>query len=510
MQAYAKPHYLALGLTEDERVDDVEDDFIVEDLEKLDPLRRALRLAKKAEAFDSTGGRTSNLNSNYKAIKEELDTFSCSILTQCKDMREVETILEHRPVYKTETTDTSKKSLSKTKTFKQSNLMKALWEGRKDFVAHPYFQEYFNQQMAGEGVIPSDDRYRTAQWCLMYVPFALLLFCCYPIVVFADFFRGADILFEKEEDNKGSTTPMLSDIEEGGLSCGRSSKVKEIFSFFRGKMHTPYFRMTTYLTIQVLYLTTLILMMWNPTNDGTQNPSGSPTEVHVFHYIVLVVTAIFVIEESLDFYINLREKEKAKFFESHWNVWNIVFRLILLLGLSVYLGACNYLNDPAGSTNRAFLSGNHILNWSSTLICLGVAGEFFKVLRLLLLFRWFGPLVICVINVAKGAIRTFPIYIIIFSTYGLFIWGMFKPFHQAFENDKEDIQLKFDFKDADAAESRDGLFHRLFWKILAAEPTHAGLQLKKFTNETTGNMTTQDASPSHEFSHVFILFAWAA
>ena len=104
MQAYAKPHYLALGLTEDSRVDDIKDD-VVEDLEKLDPLRRALRLARKAEDFDSTVGRTSKLDSNYKAIREELDTFACSILTQCKDMKEVETILEHRPV-KTKITST--------------------------------------------------------------------------------------------------------------------------------------------------------------------------------------------------------------------------------------------------------------------------------------------------------------------------------------------------------------------------------------------------------------------
>ena len=70
MQAYAKPHYLALGLTEDSRVDDIKDD-VVEDLEKLDPLRRALRLARKAEDFDSTVGRTSNLDSNYKIIRED-------------------------------------------------------------------------------------------------------------------------------------------------------------------------------------------------------------------------------------------------------------------------------------------------------------------------------------------------------------------------------------------------------------------------------------------------------
>ena len=515
MQAYAKPHYLALGLTEDKRVDNDIKDEVVEDLEKLDPLRRALRLARKAEDFDLIGGRTSNLDSNYKAIKDELDTFACSILTQCKDMTEVKTILEHRPVC-TKTTSTSKQSLTKTKPFKQSNLMKALWEGRKDFVAHAYFQEYFNQQMAGDVVIPRDTQYRAVQWCLIYVPYALLLFCCYPIVVFADFFRQADILFEKKQEEKGSVALTLSHIEEGRLSSGRSSKVNEIFSFFRGKMHTPDFRMTVYMAIQVLYMITLIFMMWNPTNNGTVN-SNHCKEVHVFHYIVLVVTAILVIEESLDFGINLLEKEKAAFFESFWNVWSIAFRLILLVGLSVYLGACDHPphraedeNVPeAGFKNRAFLSGNDVLNVSSTLICLGVAAEFFKVLQFLLLFHCFGPLVICVINVAQSALKTLPIYIIIFSTYGMFMWGMFKPFHEAIKNNKEGIEQQFDFKDADAAESKDGLFHALFWKILAANPNSEGVQWKQYTEEAT-NMTKRDSSPIHEFSNIFILFAWAA
>merc|ERR1719391_1193093 len=131
-------------------------------------------------------------------------------------------------------------------------------------------------------------------------------------------------------------------------------------------------------------------MMWNPLNDGTTNTNGCK-ELHTFHYVVLVVTAIFVVEESLDFYINHREKEKAKFFESHWNVWSIVFRFILLVGLSVYLYSCDH--HVGFNKNRAFLSGNHKLNVSSTLICLGVAGEFFKTLRFLLMFEWFGPLI---------------------------------------------------------------------------------------------------------------------
>ena len=133
LQAYAKPHYLALGLIVDERedVDNAADEDLV-DLEKLDPLRRALRLARKADDFNVISDRTSNLNSNYQGIKDKLDAFSCSILTQCKDLKEVATILEHKP----QGTEAE---------LKQSNLMKALWEGRKEFVAHPFFQEYFNQ-----------------------------------------------------------------------------------------------------------------------------------------------------------------------------------------------------------------------------------------------------------------------------------------------------------------------------------------------------------------------------
>ena len=515
MQAYAKPHYLALGLTEDERLDNI-DEHNIDDLEKLDPLRRALTLAKQAEEFDSTSGRTSHLDSNYKAIQVELDTFSYSILSQCKDMKDVETILEHRPVGIKTTLKQSNPMKAwwegKT-TLRQSNLMKALWEGRKDFVAHPYFQEYFNQQMAGNDdddavLLPYDIWCRAALWCLMYVPYALLLFCCYPVVVFADFFREADILFKKEEENKRCVTSASSDVETGRDGRdGKSSKVKKIFSFFRKKIHTPNFRMTVYLTIQVLYLTTMLLMMWNPTNDPTKNRKDGNTEVHLFHYIVLVVTAIFLIEGIVDFYITYREKEKAKVFESFWNVWSIFLRSFLLVGLSVYL----FSSEQLASTeykNRAFLSGNDTLNWSFTLICLGVAGEFFKTLQCLLLFRTFGPLVICVITVVKDALKTVPIYVIIFSSYGLFMWGMFNPFHQAFENNKEDIELKFDFADTDAAKSRDGLFHRLFWKILAADPNHSGVGLNKLNQ--TGNVTTPEATPSHDFAHVFILVAWAA
>ena len=112
------------------------------------------------------------------------------------------------------------------------------------------------------------------------------------------------------------------------------------------------------------------------------------------------------------------------------------------------------------------------------------------------------------VNVVKEALKTLPIYFIIFSAHGLFMWGMFNPYHQAFKSEEDAIKDKFDFENTDAAESKDGLFHRLFWKILAADPNQGGVQLKKFT-DAANNGTEREASPSHEFSHVAILIAWA-
>ena len=484
MQAYAKPHYLTLGLTEDDRVNgDIEEEDI-QDLEKLDPLRRSLRIAGKAENLNSTAGRASNLNCDYLGIQEELDKFSSSVLTQCKSMDEVEVLLEHRPA--------NNREGPTTPTWKQSNLRKALWEARKDFVAHPYYQEYFHKQMIGatSHQIDPDSQHR-ALWRCFYFPYVLFIFCCYPFVVFADFFRNADILFVKEHYRKNSGTNGTLDEEKVDRSSGENS----FFAFFRREMHTPNFRMTIHVTVQVLYLTLLLLMIWNPTEEEIHEEKMKSL---FLYYIVLVVTAIFLLEGTIDFFMSLREKEKAEFFESIWNVWNIFFRLVLFVGLFIHIFSPKR-REMEGQ--MVFESGNDEINVSLTLVCLGVSAEFFKSLRLLLLFKSFGPLVICVINVIGDALKTIPIYFVIFSSYGIFMWGMFRPFHQAFKNDEAQgttkLTDKFDLEANDAAKSRDGLFHALFWKVLYGG-NQAEIQLKH-----------ADGTASHEFSHNFILVAWA-
>ena len=488
MQAYAKPHYLALGLTEDDRVIEDIDDEEIQDLERLDPLRRALRFAGKAENLNSTAGRASNLNCDYLGIQEELDKFSSSVLTQCKSMDEVEVLLEHRPA-------NNKTGKIRTPTRKQSNLKKALWEARKDFVAHPYYQEYFHKQMTGATFhqIAPESQHRVL-WRMLYFPYVLLLFCCYPFVVFADFFRKADILFVKPENIFGTTDEEKVALQNGinqtlkKGSCGENS----FFAFFRREMHTPNFRMVIHVTIQVLYMLALLIMIWNPTEKDKK-------KVLTIHKIVLGVTATLLIDGIIDFIKNLREKENAEFFESIWNMWDLGFRFVLFVGLAIFLVS---ENSSGMEGDRVFLSGNHEINVSFTLVCLGVAAEFFKSLRLLLLFKSFGPLVMCTINVIGDALRTVPIYFVIFSTYGIFMWGMFRPFHQAFKNDENRLTEKFDLNGTAAAQSRDALFHGLFWRVLTSA-NQAEMQLRYIIG------TDGESRASHEFSHTFILIAWA-
>ena len=103
------------------------------------------------------------------------------------------------------------------------------------------------------------------------------------------------------------------------------------------------------------------------------------------------------------------------------------------------------------------------------------------------------------INVIGDAMTAAPIYFVIFSTYGIFMWGMLRPFHQAFRDNAPDLEAKFTIPKA--AQSRDGLFHSLFWKVLT--PANQDEMQLRYLNGT------KEGVASHEFSHTFILVAWA-
>ena len=140
-KAYTRPHYLSLAFTEEERISDILpiDDKDIKDLQLLDPLRRAFELAEEGENFSSNFTGMSNFRKHYASIQNDLEIFLHDLLTQCSNMDEVKTLLMHNP----EDDDDNEDDVE------EKNWEKALLEGRKDFVAHPFFQQYFWKMMAG-------------------------------------------------------------------------------------------------------------------------------------------------------------------------------------------------------------------------------------------------------------------------------------------------------------------------------------------------------------------------
>ena len=465
MEAYSKPHYISLAFTEDKRIDEDEiSDDVIKDLEKLDPLRRAFELADWADQMHST-----NLKSNYDEIKDKLDGFTRGVLTQCHNMDEVETILEHQP-----------QPENPEDRPKPQNLMKALWEGRVEFVSHPYYQAYFNKRLTGNAT----ETLHPVLWHLIHMPLALLLFTCYPLVVFLDFFRKADILFSTNEEKVQSET-------SGAEKCETDveSRRSRFFTFFRARIHTPVYRQIVHCTIQFIYLVLLVVMVWNPIEHQTDDP-----EPHLYHYIVVVITGLFLLEDGTDFYMNLWEKEKANFFESYWNIFSLLFRSILFIGLVVYLPL---FDTREIKTSRATESGDDELNWSFTLISVGVAGEFFKTLRFLLFFPSLGPLVICIINVMKDVLKMVVVFCIVFSTYGILMWAMFKPF--------QGNQQTGNYTTTEKVNTGEKLFHTLFWRLLNAAD-EGPVSITRLTKTDDGKAY----EVSYEFSHAVTMFVWAA
>ena len=245
-KAYSNPQYLSMALSNDKRIQDLstteDEKTILRDLQRIDPLRRAFDLAEGAEQLSNNIQGFSELKNSYKEIQDELEGFTQSILTQCSNMEEVRLILEHNPDDWDDDDDDSE----------EQNWQVAVWEGRKEFVAHPFFQQYIKKRMDvsskifGKSMsekismrIKSDSLLN-----LICLPLSLLLFCLFPFVVLADFFREADILF-------------VSDKVWQERQTNKKNKENALFGFFRRAIHSKTMSMTVAHVLHFLYLVLL-------------------------------------------------------------------------------------------------------------------------------------------------------------------------------------------------------------------------------------------------------------
>ena len=93
----------------------------LEDLKKLDPLRKAFDLAARAEDFTNDFQGIVELKKNYGDIKEDLEQFTHSLLSQCYNEEEAAIIMKHNP------DDDDDDDLDP----EEQNWQRALWERRK-------------------------------------------------------------------------------------------------------------------------------------------------------------------------------------------------------------------------------------------------------------------------------------------------------------------------------------------------------------------------------------------
>jgi len=132
------------------------------------------------------------------------------------------------------------------------------------------------------------------------------------------------------------------------------------------------------------------------------------------------------------------------------------------------------------------------------LMAVGAGLKVFQLLQVLLLFEYFGPLVLCVVSVFKDISKVAIIFVVVFAAFSLAAFTMIKPFQEADEGSHFTYTLREDSPVA----SRRGLFMTMLWHLM--DPGHP--YQVYILNNKTGNATEEDFSL--EFSHFMIIALW--
>ena len=473
-KAYTRPHYLTLAFTEEERISDDHDigDDDIKDLQLLDPLRRAFDLAEEAENFNSSFTGMSDFKKHYSNIQDDLEVFCHDLLTQCSDMNEVKMLLMHNPDNDDDDDDDPE----------EKNWEKALLEGRKDFVAHPFFQQYFLKMMAG---FSPPSRLGQWKWQWIYAPYVLAIYCVLPLVVFADFFRKADLLFVSPGTFTRRNVSHHPEMKKN-LGHGVDEDENCFFRFFRKFVHTPVFCMIFHNIIQWFYLIVLFvcLVAYPATTDKLRldDQTSRINQRFTENYLVLLFCIFglaFLLED-----IKMMVMKRYLFFKTFWNPFSFVAHLLMVVGSAILKIYFFYYADEENDYNRANLSGNHPINIGVTLISISVGMEMLNKLRYLMLFRVLGPIVLCVTSVFKDVARMALIYVIIYTSATFSLWALLKPFQEPDDesedngttyngttyNGGEAEEHKYALSEESALTSSRNLFNEMFWLMMEPGP----------------------------------------
>merc|ERR1740124_340288 len=158
------------------------------------------------------------------------------------------------------------------------------------------------------------------------------------------------------------------------------------------------------------------------------------------------------------------------------------------------------------------LPGNNVVNVGLVMLSFGAGMEFFRLLRWLVLLEITGPIVLCVLQAIKDALRMVSIYIVLFIAHGIAFWSLYKPFQSesrkltqpdsqtSTQSDSGNSTQNYTLaKGANAMKTMRGLISTLFWRIIAS----SGPEMVNIKNNQD-----DENDFSLEFSHLMGLVLW--
>jgi len=302
-------------------------------------------------------------------------------------------------------------------------------------------------------------------------------------------FREGQILFESPKGRRNT--------DGGGWNVLRMSVPEEskFWHFFRKKMHSPIYRIWVHALSEVFFISMVYLSLSKPRRQNLEIQDANLQSEQIWTDLVVCLLLLhYLINDVVEIVRRTRV-----FFSSFWNVYTLVANIVLLSGGLITFGFHQYYDmDPESTNNRAELPGSDPLSIGVTLIALGAILYGLRTARWFLLHNRAGPIIICIIRVLKDVIYVFFIWIIVFMSFALGIWLVYKPYH-AFG--KCTTEYCLEEKLVHDNETMQGVLSQMFWLVFNGDGSSQRIQHRTAVDNTM--------EFSKEFSHPMGLSLWA-
>ena len=479
-KAFTNPHYLTLDTLGDKKLQ----------------IKRVFRLGEHAKILAESFPEHSV---EYLQLREHLKKYARDLLDECSNSQEVEELLE----------DTGGGGQGR----RDSLFDEALHKEQKPFVAHAYFQHVLRNCLEVGMGYNSRSHFIKKACNVLSVLFAFLL---YPIVILVDSVcREGTILFESPEELRARRDRQRP--EDEGCGCVHACMIPEsgFWRFFRTRMHCPTYRIWTHAFCEIVFISLLYISLSKPRQQNEDPTSKSQQIIEDFAMYSFVLN--YLINDIVEI-----ARRSRMFFSSFWNVYTLLANIVLLSGGAMTFIIHKFRDQTEEYVNRAKLpgdgqqnilvsriffcditshpmcSGDDPLSIAVTLISFGAILYCFRTTRWFLLHKRVGPVIICFLCVLKDVIYVFLVWVVVYLSFALGIWLLYKPF-QAFG--KCDTEYCVEEKLVVDNQTMQGVLSKMFWIVFDGDGSDQRIQHKSALNAT--------AEFSKEFSHPVGLSLWA-